>query len=280
MQRKMVSTIGNYGAAYIRFSYACPIAWICVCVYMISFKGEFGSLNPNFWIWINIAAFTQVIFTVLLVQLFSHRTFAAAVAFSKTEVLQTAIFEALILGVIVSIQTGVAIAIGVFATVMLAFVKSKFSLSNIFQSVKSRQMGIGLAAGAFLGFCTVCYGAAIKSMYGGNWLGNAIYAGAIGVTIQAFCFGAYIFLTKPDEFIASFTNWRSGAMAGIWAAITTICWFAAFAIHEVAPVRAVGQIELLLSVGFSVLYFRESVKKSELIAMALLALSIIMVLLD
>ena len=76
---------------------------------------------------------------------------------------------------------------------MLAFVKSKFSLSNIFQSVKSRQMGIGLAAGAFLGFCTVCYGAAIKSMYGGNWLGNAIYAGAIGVTIQAFCFGAYIF---------------------------------------------------------------------------------------
>ena len=69
-------------------------------------------------------------------------------------------------------------------------------------------------------------------------------------------------------------------MAGIWAAITTICWFAAFLPFMKSPVRAVGQIELLLSVGFSVLYFRRSVKKSELIAMALLALSIIMVLLD
>jgi drug/metabolite transporter (DMT)-like permease len=50
--------------------------------------------------------------------------------------------------------------------------------------------------------------------------------------------------------------------------------------HEVAPVRAVGQVELLFSVGFSVLYFKERVSRLELAAMALLALSIVMVLLD
>ena len=103
----------------------------------------------TFWAWINIAALTQVIFTILLVQLFSHRSFAAAVAFSKTEVLQTAIFEALILGVVVTVQTGFAIALGVFATVMLALVKTNLSLGNIRQSIMSRQMAIGLAAGAF-----------------------------------------------------------------------------------------------------------------------------------
>jgi hypothetical protein len=59
-------------------------------------------------------------------------------------------------------QTGFAIALGVFATVMLALVKTNLSIDNIRQSIMSRQMAIGLAAGAFLGFCTVSYGAAMK----------------------------------------------------------------------------------------------------------------------
>jgi drug/metabolite transporter (DMT)-like permease len=194
--------------------------------------------------------------------------------------LQTAIFEALILGVVVTVQTGFAIALGVFATVMLALVKSNLSFGNIRQSIMSRQMAIGLAAGAFLGFCTVSYGAAMKAMIGGSLLSNAVYAAAIGVTIQAVCFGAYLYFARRHEFIASFVEWRGGAMAGVWAAICSICWFAAFLNHEVAPVRAVGQVELLFSIGFSVLYFKERVSRLELAAMALLALSIVMVLLD
>ncbi|NCW17309.1 MAG: hypothetical protein EBW38_19170, partial [Rhodobacteraceae bacterium] len=183
VQRRMVAPLGSYGAAYIRFSYACPIAWLCVIFYTGLTGASLAGLPFTFWAWINIAALTQVIFTVLLVQLFSHRSFAAAVAFSKTEVLQTAIFEALILGVVVTVQTGFAIALGVFATVMLALVKTNLSLSNVRQSIMSRQMAIGLAAGAFLGFCTVSYGAAMQAMTGGSLLSNAIYAAAIGVTI-------------------------------------------------------------------------------------------------
>jgi drug/metabolite transporter (DMT)-like permease len=49
---------------------------------------------------------------------------------------------------------------------------------------------------------------------------------------------------------------------------------------KLRPVRAVGQVELLFSIGFSVLYFKERVSRLELAAMALLALSIVMVLLD
>lgn len=280
VQRRMVTPLGSFGAAYIRFSYACPFAWLCVFTYVSASGEALASLPAAFWAWINIAALTQVIFTVLLVQLFSHRSFAAAVAFSKTEVLQTAIFEALILGVVVTVQTGFAIALGVFATVMLAFVKTNLSFSNIRDSLISRQMAIGLAAGAFLGFCTVAYGAAMKAMTGGSLLNNAIFAAAIGVTIQAICFGAYLYIKKRSEFIASFVEWRSAGMAGIWASICSICWFAAFLNHEVAPVRAVGQVELLLSIGFSILYFKERVSRLELTSMAILAISIIMVLLD
>jgi len=280
VQRRMTATLGNLGASYIRFSYAFPIAWLFSYTYGNYTGAALPDMPFEFWIWINLAALTQVIFTILLVQLFSHRSFAAAVAFSKTEVLQTAIFEALILGVVVTLQTGLAIAIGVFATILLSFAKANLALANLRAAIFSRQVAIGLGAGAFLGFCTVCYGAALKTMNGGDVIGNAIYAAAIGTTIQAVCFGAYIFIVSREQFIASFVHWRDCYMAGVWAATTSICWFGGFALYSVAPVRAVGQIELLFSIGFSVLYFKERVSRVELTAMALLAISIIMVLLD
>ena len=280
VQRRMTATIGNLGASYIRFSYAFPIAWLFSLFYNNYTGTALPDLPATFWIWINLAALTQVIFTILLVTLFSHRSFAAAVAFSKTEVLQTAIFEALILGVVVTLQTGAAIALGVFATVLLSFAKANLVLTNLRAAIFSRQVAIGLSAGAFLGFCTVCYGAALYSMIGGDVIGNAMYVAAIGTTIQAVCFGIYIFIVRHEQFIASFVQWRQCYMAGVWAATASICWFAGFALYSVAPVRAVGQIELLFSIGFSVLYFKERISRVEFTAIALLTTSIIMVLLD
>ena len=163
---------------------------------------------------------------------------------------------------------------------LLSFAKATLAVANLRATFFSRQVAIGLAAGAFLGFCTVCYGAALHSMVGGDVIGNAMYAAAIGTTIQAVCFGIYIFILRREQFIASFLEWRQCGIAGVWAATTSVCWFAGFALYSVAPVRAVGQIELLFSVGFSVLYFKERVSRVELTAIALLATSIIMVLLD
>ena len=280
VQRRVTATIGNLGTSYIRFSYAFPLAWLFSFLYSNYTGIALPDLPITFWVWINLAALTQVIFTVLLVQLFSHRSFAAAVAFSKTEVLQTAIFEALILGVVVTLQTGIAIVLGVFATVLLSFAKANLALANLRASIFSRQVAIGLTAGAFLGFCTVCYGAALHSMIGGDVIGNAMYAAAIGTTIQAICFGIFIFIVRREQFIASFVQWRQCSMAGVWAATTSICWFAGFALYSIAPVRAVGQIELLFSIGFSILYFKERISRVEFTAIALLATSIIMVLLD
>ena len=104
---------------------------------------------PLFWLWVSIGGLMQVIFTVLLITLFSHRNFAAGTAFSKTEVLQAAIFEALIIGEIVSVQVGLAIAIGVLAILMLSFHKSSSGLSGLWSSLRSTQSLLGLAAGAF-----------------------------------------------------------------------------------------------------------------------------------
>ena len=61
----------------------------------------------------------------------------------------------------------------------------------------------------------------------------------------------------PSEFILSLKNWRSSISVGFFGALTSFCWFYAFSANAVAPVRAVGQIELIIAIFFSIFFFRE-----------------------
>jgi drug/metabolite transporter (DMT)-like permease len=278
-QKKLKTPLGDLGASYVRFSYALPFAWMWVFIYG-SWAGEaLPSLNIPFLLWTTVAGVTQIIFTVLLVTLFSHRSFAAGTAFSKTEVIQAALFEALILGHVVSFQVGLAIFIGVVAVFLLSLAKSSLTLRNLLASLLTRQTAIGLGSGAFLGFCTVAYKAASDSLESDNLVTRASMTAGVAVLIQAVLMGLWMWRRAPDQLKASFVHWRDSSIVGLSGAISTACWFTAFSLYAVAPVRAVGQIELLLALAISFFYFRERPSGRELFAMLLLAVSIIMVLL-
>jgi drug/metabolite transporter (DMT)-like permease len=278
-QKKLKTPLGDLGASYVRFSYALPFAWMWVFIYG-SWAGEpLPGLNIPFLLWTTVAGVTQIIFTVLLVTLFSHRSFAAGTAFSKTEVIQAALFEALILGHVVSFQVGLAIFIGVVAVFLLSLAKSSLTLRNLLASLLTRQTAIGLGSGAFLGFCTVAYKAASDSLESDNLVTRASMTAGVAVLIQAVLMGLWMWRRAPDQLKASFVHWRDSSIVGLSGAISTACWFTAFSLYAVAPVRAVGQIELLLALAISFFYFRERPSGRELFAMLLLAVSIIMVLL-
>ena len=278
-QKKLKTPLGDLGASYVRFSYAIPFAWMWVFIYG-SWTGEpLPGLNIPFLLWTTVAGVTQIIFTVLLVTLFSHRSFAAGTAFSKTEVIQAALFEAVILGHVVNFQVGLAIFIGVVAVVLLSLATSRLTLRNLLASLLTRQTVIGLGSGAFLGFCTVAYKAASDSLESDDLVTRASMTGGVAVLIQAVLMGLWMWRRAPDQLKASFVHWRDSSIVGLSGAISTACWFTAFSLYAVAPVRAVGQIELLLVLAISFFYFRERPSGRELFAMLLLAVSIIMVLL-
>ena len=278
-QKKLKAPLGDLGASYVRFSYAIPFAWAWVFIYSVWSGEPLPGLNIPFLLWTTVAGVTQIIFTVLLVTLFSHRSFAAGTAFSKTEVIQAALFEAVILGHIVGFQVGLAIVIGVVAVFLLSLAKSSLTMRNLVASLFTRQTAIGLGSGAFLGFCTVAYKAASDSLASDDLVTRASMTGGVSVLIQATLMGLWMWRRAPDQLKASFVHWRDSSIVGLSGAISTACWFTAFSLYAVAPVRAVGQIELLLVLGISFFYFRERPTGKELFAMLLLAVSIIMVLL-
>lgn len=280
-QKKMKPILGDYGASYIRFSYALPFAWLWVIAYQIISGLDLPQTTVSFWMWLSAASLMQVLFTIFLIRMFSHRSFAAGTAFSKTEVLQAAIFEAFLLGAVASALTGSAIVLGAVAVVMLSLAKSNMDRVAIISALRSRQTVLGLMSGATLGLSTVFFKAAVLALEGGDWLLSAGYTGAMAVTVQTIGMGLWIYFSKArHELTLSFKHWRASMGAGFYGAVATAGWFTAFTLYAVAPVRAVGQVELLFTLGVSIFYFKEKTNKVEAIAIILLIVSIVMILLD
>lgn len=278
-QKNLKESLGVLGASYVRFSYAIPFAWAWIAFYSFFYDQPLPSINLEYIFWITIAGLMQIIFTVLLITLFSHRSFAAGIAFSKTEVLMAAIFEAMILGYFVSFEVGFAILLGVLAVFLLTLSKSEISLSNLLSALWTRQTALGLGSGAFLGFCTVAFRAATDSLEGSDLLMKASMTGGVAVIIQSVIMGLWLWFKARVELIKSFKAWRRAYLVGFFGAVTTACWFYAFSANAVAPVRALGQIELLIALGISFFFFKERPNKKEVFAVSLLTVSIMIVLL-
>ena len=279
IQRQMQPILGDDGASYIRFLYALPFALLMLYGYGIFAGVGLPDTNWQFWLWVNIAALTQILFTVLLIRMFSSRSFAAGTAFSKTEVLQAALLEIIILGVMVSLLTGFAIVLGVVAVILLSFAKSAKTPQAILASLVSRSSLIGLGSGTFLGLCTVSYKVAAVSLTGGDLFMRVLYTGGVATLIQVVVMGAWMALFTRQQFIASFVHWRGSIWAGFFGALSTVGWFTAFVLQSVAAVRAVGQIELLITLAISIFWFKEQSNRLEVFAIVMLTISIIMVLL-
>ena len=279
IQRQMQPILGDDGASYIRFLYALPFALLMLYGYGVFAGVGLPDTNWRFWLWVNSAALTQILFTVLLIRMFSRRSFAAGTAFSKTEVLQAAILEIIILGVMVSLLTGFAIVLGVVAVILLSFAKSAKTPQAILASLVSRSSLIGLGSGTFLGLCTVSYKVAAVSLTGGDLFMRVLYTGGVATLIQVVVMGVWMAFFTRQQFIASFVHWRGSIWAGFFGALSTVGWFTAFVLQSVAAVRAVGQIELLITLAISIFWFKEQSNRLEVFAIIMLTISIIMVLL-
>ncbi|MBC8407420.1 MAG: hypothetical protein H8E12_01595, partial [Rhodobacteraceae bacterium] len=213
-QKNLKESLGVLGASYVRFSYAIPFAWAWIAFYSFFYDQPLPSINLEYIFWITIAGLMQIIFTVLLITLFSHRSFAAGIAFSKTEVLMAAIFEAMILGYFVSFEVGFAILLGVLAVFLLTLSKSEISLSNLLSALWTRQTALGLGSGAFLGFCTVAFRAATDSLEGSDLLMKASMTGGVAVLIQSVIMGLWLWFKARVELIKSFKAWRRAYLVG------------------------------------------------------------------
>ena len=279
-QKNMITRLGDYGAAYIRFCYALPFTSIIWFVWVNIPGNSIPTLSFYSIVLCFLGSIFQILFTYVLMKVFSHKSFAAGIAFSKTEVILIAFLEVVILNVFFSFPLMIGITLGVLSVLFLSYArKAKSILETIkllLNSVSSLGTLIGLLSGLLLAASVVTFRMSIISI-DGPLLDRSLFISFIAIIFQTILVGLYLLLFKKDQLFAVIKFWRPSLPAGLCGTGATFGWFVAFGLTTAAEVRAVGQIELIFSILISIIFFREKIRKTELFGIILLGISILII---
>ena len=277
-QKILIPRTGELGASFSRFVYGILFAWIWTFAICLKTGTYLPEMNMLFFAFVGFAAILQIAFTILLIMMFNHRNYAIGIALSKTEILQTALLEAFLIGYVASFSTLFAIIIGLVGIALLSYQKIESANGHKVHLFFSPSHFLGIGSGAALALANIFYFKA-TILLEGDLLLDASFTAAIAITMQTIILGSYLILRQPQQLMLCLANWKIGIFIGITAAVSTAAWFIAFAMFHLGPVRAIGQIELIISILFSWLFLKEKITLLEVIGISVLGISIILVLL-
>ncbi|MFT7134559.1 MAG: drug/metabolite transporter (DMT)-like permease [Akkermansiaceae bacterium] len=248
------ATLSAAGATFSRFLYSAPFIVGGLAVYLGASGTSLPRIGPGFWGYGLLGGTAQILATVCVVSLFKQRNFAVGITFKKTEVILTVLISWLILGEGVTVWGFAAIGLGVVGLLLLSAKQGE-------NGFRLRDLG-NKAAG--LGIASV--------------LRAGVTLAAV-VCMQAAIMAVYLRLREPGQMSAVWQARKVAVWIGLMSLGGSLCWFIAFTLQNAAYVKALGQVELILSVAASTLFFREKIAGREWAGMAVLISSILMLVL-
>ena len=276
IQKNLNKEISLVASTYVRFIFCLPFAFILYILYFQGFEVFHTTLQQkNFIFFILLASIAQIFFTFLLLYSFQFSNFIVGTTLSKTEVVQIAILETLILHDTFNVWT----IIGIIISTIGVLVFSTKNKDMIVKNLLSKSTLVGLACGFLLASSVTFYRAATLSLINFNSkFEMALSTLFIGVLIQSLILTIYLFCFEQSEFKKMYQNKVQCIAAGFCGFVTTLSWFYAFTLVQAAIVRAVGQIELLFSYIASRYYFKEKIKLIEIIGILIFVFGVIVIL--
>lgn len=273
-QRHLTGELGTLGATLVRFLYGIPFAalWLAA-VHQLS-GVALPAPTGKFALWVSVGGLAQIAATALLLRTMQERNFALGVAYSKTEILQVALFGLVFLGDAIGAATALAVASGTLGVLLLSPADKERPLRALLAGWTSRTALIGLACGACFAVSVVGYRGATLALPGTPFLMSAAYALVAAQVFQTLVLGGWLLVRHAEVVRKVLAAWRVSLFAGFMGAAASAGWFTAFAIAPAAHVRTLGLVELVFSYAVSRRLFRERLTRLELAGMALLALGV------
>jgi len=281
VQKHLKGVLSNSGATFSRFGYGFPFLVVYVLALHYGAGMEWPKPNATFVIYGLLGGVTQIGATFCLVWLFSFRDFAVGTTYSKTETVQAALFGLVILGDGVGLAAAVAIFISLIGVMLLSTAKSELDWRKLWLGWTERTALIGIFSGTLFGISAVSFRAASLSLGGpdsGEGPGFLMQAGfTLAFVILAQTVGMALWMTwrEPGQLGAVLRSWRWASLAGFAGALSSIGWFTAMTLQNVAYVRALGQIELVFTFAAGIFIFKERSTRVEVIGILLVVAGIL-----
>lgn len=269
LQSQLSASVNTSGVTLARFLFAPPIALIyLVLLYQFS-EQIIPQFSGHFMFVIFLASVLQIAATSLMVVLFKQKNFAVGAGLAKSEALVAGVVGTLFFGSQLSLFGWIGIFVGAAAVFVLSGGGKKGELS--FKTVL-----IGLA-------CGTCF--ALTSLYvreAAHLLDVPFPHSAAWVLLWVLCIQTsllviYIGVKTPQTFGLLKQNAKMTFSTSLTSCLGSICWFSAMALHHVAYVKTLGQIEVLFTILIAVFWLKNAVKKHEIIGLLLIAFAAILV---
>ncbi len=278
-QRHLTADLGTLGATLVRFLYGLPFAVAWLAVVHVTGKASIPAPNAGFVFWVVVAGMSQIVATALLLRVMAARNFALGVAYSKTEIIQVAVFGFVFLGDPVTAAAALAILCGTLGVLLLSPADRQRPFRSLLAGWTARPALLGLASGAAFAMSAVGYRGAALALGGVPFLMAAAYTLVAAQLFQSLVLGGWLAWRDAAVVWRVLRAWRTSLFAGFMGAAASAGWFTAIAIEPVAHVRTLGLVELIFSAIVSRRYFRERMTWLEIAGMTLLTAGLVIVVL-
>jgi drug/metabolite transporter (DMT)-like permease len=270
VQQRVRAELSVNAAGLVRYLYGLPVGLFLLGLYLVWRNPEIPAIPLPFLAFCAAAGFAQVIGTNLLLMAFGYRNYVAGTAFAKTEAIQGALIAFVLLGETLSWLTTCGIAVSVAGVMIVAAGGQRLRLSDMIQPAAL----CGLGAGLGFTMTSIFVKSASLELATSDKLLAALLALVVVQAWQTLMQGSYVAWREKEQLPRVIATWRTSGQVGLLAALGSACWFTGFATAPVALVRAVGQIEVILTLGFSRFYLNEGRKPGEVLGLLLVGVGV------
>jgi len=276
-QRRLTTELGTLGATLVRFLYGLPFAAAWLLIVRTWTNAALPQPGGVFVAWVLLGAVSQIVATAFLLRAMQERSFALGVAYSKTEIIQVAVFGLIFLGDTLSAPTTAAVAVGTLGVLLLSPADPQRPLRALIAGWSTRPALFGLASGAGFALASVAFRGAALQLTGTPAALGAASTLVAALALQTLLLGGYLLVRAASVARAVLRMWRPSLFAGFMGAAASAGWFTAFALEPAAHVRTLGLSELVFSYAISLRLFRERFTRLESVGMALLVAGLVLV---
>jgi drug/metabolite transporter (DMT)-like permease len=276
LARSLSGAISPVLNSWARFSFNLPFSTGLVAVLVLARGAPETSLR--FYGFCLATGLAQLLGNVALISAFRHSSFAQSIVLHKLEVLFTAVIGALAfaerptalawLGILISVAGVVAMAPGP--------IRSRFGKGS----------ALAVAAGLALAIVGFLLKEAIEELV---LLNPRVGSGRFEVAahtlfhvtwIEVVLLTGWLLYPRKGELALVPLHWRRMLLQGSFAFSASLGWFWAYSLTFVAYVKAVGQVESLAAVLYSILIWKESEVVRQIPGMVLTLAGILLVLVE
>lgn len=257
LQKHLTARLNVSGATFARFIFGLPMILLGLAGLAAVTGKSIPAPTAIFIGYAWVGGLVQLLGNALLLHLLGLSSFTVGVAYTKTEVIQTAVVSYVVLGDRVEIGGLIGILIAFLGIILMAVGRAGLSIVNLVAAVKHKPAVYGLVVGILYAVAAVFYRAAALSLSDGDFLIRALTTLAWVTAAQATVMMIWLQWRSPKTLAGVFKVWPLSIWVGFTGIIASACWYCAFTLQNAAYVMALGQVELIFTYIASRFFFGE-----------------------